>query len=202
MQRQPLDVDYLRFVVNHKILLFRSLLNHVQMPPDVVHGLTVLTTLVNEENAQDFNPSQLPLSQGELGRPKYVVPSQQLQTFTKMSFSVSKIAAILGICPRTVKRRLHDYGMSIKQCYSRLTDEELDTLVRSIKAKTPNIGYRMTKGILQSMSHRVQWNRVSASVHRVDSVGVVKRMAGLCCVARRTYSVPGPLHLVHIDTNH
>ncbi|MEQ2170049.1 hypothetical protein GOODEAATRI_031294 [Goodea atripinnis] len=155
MQKQPLDVDYLRFVVNHKILLFRSLRNHVQMPPDIVHGLTVLTTLVNEENAQDFNPSQLPLSQGELGRPKYVVPSQQLQTFTKMSFSVSKIAAILGICPRTVKRRLHDYGMSTKQCYSRLTDEEMDTLVRSIKAKTPNIGYWMTKGILQSMSHHV-----------------------------------------------
>lgn len=177
-------------------------MNHVQLPPDVVHGFTLLSTLINGEDAQDLSSSQLPVTQGELGQPKYVVSSQQLQTFTEMSLSVPKIAALLGISRRTVKRRLCVYGMSIKQSYSQLTDEELDSVVRSIKAKAPNVGYRMTKGILQGMGHCVQWKRVSASLHRVDSVGVVRRMAGLSCVARRIYSVPGPLHLVHIDTNH
>ncbi|KAK1898349.1 LL-diaminopimelate aminotransferase [Dissostichus eleginoides] len=60
----------------------------------------------------------------------------------------------------------------------------------------------MMKGILKAMGHRVQWKRVSSSMHRVDSVGVLTRMARMGCVARRTYSVQGPLHLVHIDTNH
>ncbi|KAJ7995067.1 hypothetical protein DPEC_G00256050 [Dallia pectoralis] len=37
------------------------------------------------------------------------------------------------------------------------------------------------KGSLQAMGHRVQWERVSASMHRVDSVGVLSRMARLGC---------------------
>ncbi|TDH05119.1 hypothetical protein EPR50_G00140130 [Perca flavescens] len=60
----------------------------------------------------------------------------------------------------------------------------------------------MMKGILQAMGHRVQWNRVYSSMQRVDTVGVLSRMTRMGCVARRTYSVQGPLHLVHIDTNH
>ncbi|KAE8277340.1 hypothetical protein D5F01_LYC24753 [Larimichthys crocea] len=39
-------------------------------------------------------------------------------------------------------------------------------------------------------------------MHRVDSLGVVSRMSQLGCVVRRTYSVPCPKYLVHIDTNH
>ncbi|KAF3836809.1 hypothetical protein F7725_004273 [Dissostichus mawsoni] len=88
------------------------------------------------------------------------------------------------------------------QSYSTLTDDELDNLVLSVKARTPHVGYRMMKGILKAMGHRVQWKRVSSSMHRVDSVGVLTRMARMGCVARRTHSVQGPLHLVHIDTNH
>ncbi|XP_051974469.1 uncharacterized protein LOC127637440 [Xyrauchen texanus] len=40
------------------------------------------------------------------------------------------------------------------------------------------------------------------SLQRVDGAGVLSRMVQLSCVARRTYSVPAPLSLVHIDTNH
>ncbi|XP_049457585.1 uncharacterized protein LOC125904292 [Epinephelus fuscoguttatus] len=39
-------------------------------------------------------------------------------------------------------------------------------------------------------------------MHRVDSAGILERMARLGCVARRTYSVKGPHSLVHVDTNH
>ncbi|KAM6926847.1 uncharacterized protein PEZ65_010306 [Lycodopsis pacificus] len=39
-------------------------------------------------------------------------------------------------------------------------------------------------------------------MHRVDSVGVLARMSRLGCVVRRTYSVPYPKYMVHIDTNH
>ncbi|KAA8589179.1 hypothetical protein FQN60_010524, partial [Etheostoma spectabile] len=60
----------------------------------------------------------------------------------------------------------------------------------------------MMTGIQQTMGHRVQWSRVYSSTHRVDFVGVLLRMKRIECVARRTYSVPGPLHLVHININH
>lgn len=40
------------------------------------------------------------------------------------------------------------------------------------------------------------------SLQRVDGAGVLSRRIQLSCVARRKYSVPAPLSLVHIDTNH
>ncbi|KAK1895766.1 PiggyBac transposable element-derived protein 4, partial [Dissostichus eleginoides] len=43
---------------------------------------------------------------------------------------------------------------------------------------------------------------MAASMHRVDSIGILSRLASLGCVVRRTYSVRGPLSLVHMDTNH
>lgn len=60
----------------------------------------------------------------------------------------------------------------------------------------------MVKGRLKSMGIHVQWRRVPASMHRVDSLGILSRLTGLGCIVRRTYSVRGPLSLWHVDTNH
>ncbi|KAF3851760.1 hypothetical protein F7725_005115 [Dissostichus mawsoni] len=198
-QRLPLDVDYLQFAVDQEMALFRPGF----MPQDVINALTELSRLVNIEDISNQTPHQVPVMQGEMGRPKYVVCPQQLQGLIEdLSLPVSAIATLLGVPEKTVKRRMHENGLSIKQSYSTLTDDELDNLVLSVKARTPHVGYRMMKGILKAMGHRVQWKRVSSSMHHVDSVGVLTRMARMGCVARRTYSVQGPLHLVHIDTNH
>ncbi|XP_041832737.1 uncharacterized protein LOC121634267 [Melanotaenia boesemani] len=66
----------------------------------------------------------------------------------------------------------------------------------------PNAGYRMVRGHLVSMGLRVQWWRMMASMHRTDAIGIFSRITQLGCVVRRSYSVRGPLSLVHIDTNH
>ncbi|KAJ8290743.1 hypothetical protein GJAV_G00016940 [Gymnothorax javanicus] len=57
-------------------------------------------------------------------------------------------------------------------------------------------------GLLRAQGRRVQWERVRSSMHRVDSASIVSRMSQLRCVVRRTYSVPSPKSLMHIDTNH
>ncbi|KAJ4942413.1 hypothetical protein JOQ06_012279 [Pogonophryne albipinna] len=66
----------------------------------------------------------------------------------------------------------------------------------------PDAGYSIVRGALLAKGHRVQWVRVYASMHRVDSVGVLSRMTRMGCVVRRTYTVPYPKYMVHIDTNH
>lgn len=71
-----------------------------------------------------------------------------------------------------------------------------------IKKDMPHAGYRLVKGTLQARGFRVQWERVRASMHRVDTVGILCRMTQLGCVVRRTYSVSGPKSLAHVDTNH
>ena len=40
------------------------------------------------------------------------------------------------------------------------------------------------------------------SMHRVDMAGVLKRMTQRGCIVRGTNSVPYPLYLVYVDTNH
>ncbi|XP_062309978.1 uncharacterized protein LOC134014403 [Osmerus eperlanus] len=92
--------------------------------------------------------------------------------------------------------------MSVRTLYSTHTDEELDRCVRDIKSRQPHSGYRMVKALLQAQGLRVQYDRVRASMHRIDTVGVISRMTNLGCIVRRTYSVPGPQSLMHIDTNH
>lgn len=83
-----------------------------------------------------------------------------------------------------------------------LTDEELDQCVRDIKSRQPHSGYRMVKGLLQAQGLRLQYEQIRASMHRVDTFGVISRMTNLGCSVRRTYSVPSPQSLMHIDTNH
>lgn len=112
------------------------------------------------------------------------------------------IARLMGVSERTIYRRMQEYELSVKDMYSSISDDELDSLVASITSELPNAGYRMVRGRLESMGHRVQWRRVAASMHRIDSFGIISRLSSLGCVVRRVYSVPGPLSLVHVDTNH
>ncbi|KAF3836204.1 hypothetical protein F7725_028762 [Dissostichus mawsoni] len=135
-----------------------------------------------------------------------------------MDLSVPCISKLLGISCKTVRRRMQQWGLSIRESYSKMTDDELDSLVSAIKEDSPNLGRSfLLQPVLEGKSyvaltgkslgtpaldHRVQWTRVWESMHRVDSLGILERMTSLGCVVRRTYSVPAPLSLLHVDTNH
>ncbi|KAF7654860.1 hypothetical protein LDENG_00063540 [Lucifuga dentata] len=73
-----------------------------------------------------------------------------------------------------------------------MTDEELDQYVRDIISRQPHSGYRMVKALLQAQGLQVQYSCIRASMHRVDSTGVISRMIHLGCVTRQTYSVQSP----------
>ncbi|KTG43905.1 hypothetical protein cypCar_00048876 [Cyprinus carpio] len=104
--------------------------------------------------------------------------------------------------PSQYSQQTDEFCLSARQNYSNVTDQELDNAVQRIKKEMPTAGYRMVKGRLKSMGIHVQWRRVTASMHRVDSLGILSRLTGLGCIVRRTYSVRGPLSLWHVDTNH
>lgn len=203
LQRQPVDLDYLHFVLNHEMELVRSFENVIELPHDVIHALSdILRLLCLQEEQRPSAPTYAEVLGGGQGQPKFVVANEYLQNLIEMQLPIPCIAKLLGVCKRTLFRRMREYGLSVKGLYSNVTDEELDNLVRSVKLRMPYIGYRMMKGELQAMGHRVRWEQVSASMHRVDSAGILERMAHLGCVARRVYSVKGPHALAHVDTNH
>uniref|UniRef100_A0A672Z0C4 Integrase core domain-containing protein n=1 Tax=Sphaeramia orbicularis TaxID=375764 RepID=A0A672Z0C4_9TELE len=138
---------------------------------------------------------------GERGRPKLVISEDHLQHLLEMDLSVSCISKLLAVSVRTLTCRMREWGFSVRESYSNMTDAELDHVVSAIKQDFPNLG-KMVKGHLRALGHKVQWSRVFESMHRVDSLRIVQRMARLGCVVRRAYSVAAPLSLIHIETNH
>ena len=199
----PLDLDFLQFACRQELYLWEALSRHVNVPPDIVQALRDFLHLVMDhiENAE-VTSSTVETVAGEMGRPRYNLEKERLVELLEINLSVDCIAKLLCVSASTVNRRMREFGLSARQNYSNATDQELDNAVQRIKNEMPTAGYSMVKGRLKSMGIHVQWRRVTASMHRVDSLGILSRLTGLGCIVRRTYSVRGPLSLWHVDTNH
>ncbi|CAM4570665.1 unnamed protein product [Leuciscus chuanchicus] len=201
LDRAPLDRDYLEFVCSQELVVLSAVSSQLQIPQAVYDALTELHHLVSEQNDKETCIT-VSLERGNSGRPRVIISEEYVAELLSMGLSVKCIANFVGVSRWTLQRRMSDWGLSVRGLYSDLTDDELDVLVSDIHSSNPHAGYRMMLGLLQARGHRVQWRRVRASMHRVDTAGIVSRMSELRCVVRRTYSVPGPRSLMHIDTNH
>lgn len=137
---------------------------------------------------------------GLAGRPSYDIPYDQLLYLIENKFSVPTIADMLGVSVRTINRRMSEYGLSIRDQYSCLSDQQLDELVHMIQQQFPMCGNRQMQGFLLSYGHRVQQSRIRESQRRVDPNGTMIRRLNV--LNRRQYSVPSPLSLYHIDGYH
>ncbi|CAM4573428.1 unnamed protein product [Leuciscus chuanchicus] len=91
---------------------------------------------------------------------------------------------------------MKELNLSVKGLFSPVTDQEFDTLVSEIKMRSRFHEYCMVKGNLEAAGYRVQWTRVRSSMHRVDSAGILSRLARMGCVVRQTYHVPCPLYML------
>lgn len=197
----PLDLDYGEFLCRQELYILEALSNHIEVPPAITQALQELFDLVRAQVECPAPCVRVEVA-GSTGRPKIWVEEQRLKEMLCAHLPVHCIATLMGVSRNTIFRRMKEYKHSVRDMYSSVSDEELDILVASVKNDLPNAGYRMVRGRLESLGHRVQWRRVAASMHRIDSMGIISRLSSLGCVVRRVYSVPGPLSLVHVDTNH
>ena len=137
---------------------------------------------------------------GSVGRPRCLIPFQQLESLVESRFTVPQIATIIGVSPRTIHRRMTEFGLSISNQYSEMTDEQLDEIVLRIQHDFPTCGNRLMHGHLLVLGLRVQQYRIRDAQRRVDPNGSLLRQ--LSTVNRRKYRVAGPRALYHIDGNH
>ncbi|KAL2082411.1 hypothetical protein ACEWY4_022229 [Coilia grayii] len=200
--RQPIDLEHVEFICRRDLAVMESLARHIHFPDEIHHGLLHLLSLITEEVDRRRPTVFLQRTVGHTGRPKIVVSQDHLQHLLDIDLSVPCIAKLLGVSERTVYRRMNQWGLSISQTYSQISDDELDHLITQIKSQAPNSGYVMVRGQLRAQGYKIQWRRVWDSMHRIDSLGIYERMQQVGCIVRRTYKVPAPLSLVHIDTNH
>ncbi|RVE66924.1 hypothetical protein OJAV_G00112930 [Oryzias javanicus] len=205
LERAPLDTDFLEFTCRQELYLWDALNRHADVQPEIRIALQSLLSAVIEHNEhvqEVARCSAVNTVPGEMGRPRYDIEEERLIELLVLNLSVPCISKLLGVSTRTIERRMADFGLSVRQRYSQISEEQLDQAIQQIKTELPTAGYRMVKGRLLSMGINVQWQKLTASMHRVDGLGILSRITGLGCIVRRTYSVRGPLSLWHVDTNH
>uniref|UniRef100_A0A8C2DVV3 Integrase catalytic domain-containing protein n=1 Tax=Cyprinus carpio TaxID=7962 RepID=A0A8C2DVV3_CYPCA len=153
------------------------------------------------------------LCSGERGRPTLIVTYDQLEFLLELHFSVPDMARLLGVSKSTVKRRLCEYSLSVRQAYSVISDEDLKKHLEDFITQFPNSGYRVASGFFYLLCmlylfqntfiiSRVQRSRLLAMLKAVDPLGTALRGVQLNIIQRRSYCVGAPLALWHIDGNH
>lgn len=163
-------------------------------------------------------------TQGSVGRPPINIDRADLAVLNVGRVSHTRLAELYHCHPRTIRRRLLEYGLSapgppvyidepqldgsISRTYnvgsssdlSLLSDRDLDQLILNIYNQFPSFGRRMIDGYLLQLGERVPRRRIIESYLRV--VGPSPHNFGPRRIERRVYSVPGPMALVHHDGQH
>eukprot|EP00118_Oscarella_pearsei_P019981 m.215171 g.215171 ORF g.215171 m.215171 type:complete len:494 (+) comp39827_c0_seq1:250-1731(+) len=137
---------------------------------------------------------------GERGRPKFVITREQLEYLLDNDFKVPKIAAMLRVSVSTVRRRMTEFDLSVGSSFSDADNHDLASAITEIKREKPNSGYRVIYSLLKIKGMKVEVHRVRRMCFAVDPAGSMTRW--MATVKRRSYSVPGPNSLWHIDGNH
>ena len=135
------------------------------------------------------------------GRPKLDISENVILELRSLGFKWKDISDMLLVSRWTIRRRVIEYGIQEITGFSPLSDEQLDVHVRNFMHQHGNlVGFSMTNGYLRSLGLRVQRDRIRASIGQVDPTNVRLRWAVV--TSRRTYSVPGPNSLWHLDGHH
>ena len=135
------------------------------------------------------------------GRPRFDIPAEMLEELRELGFSWIKIGEMLGVSRWTIHRRVVDYGLKNMTGFHHLSDEELDEIVRGfISDHGRTIGQGYVGGYIKALGLRIQRQRIRESMARVDPQNTALRWGVV--VSRRTYQVPWPNSLWHLDGHH
>ena len=134
------------------------------------------------------------------GRPMVPISEEHLSLLLEHHFTNTAIARMFNVSPRTIRRRIIEYGLDHEASYSDVSDFELDIFTKQFVAMHPFSGQRSLEGYLRSLGLRIQRYKLRNSLMRVDPSGVCDRLRQ--SLHRRKYSVPMPNSLWHIDGLH
>ena len=123
----------------------------------------------------------------------------QVELLRTVGYSRQEVADAIGASRTTVWRCLQEQNITLSS-YTDISDQDLYDLVRTIQRNFPNAGLVMIQGHLHSQGVHVQRYRVRESVAHNDPI--CREIRWHQVLSRRTYSVPGPNSLWHIDGHH
>ena len=109
------------------------------------------------------------------GRPAIDIPEDQLVMLLEHHFTVTDIAHMLHVSPRTIRRRVLQYGLESTTMYSDMSDDQFDEITVQYVHTHPYCGRRSYQGFLRSAGVRIQQTRVRESLRRIDQRGMERR---------------------------
>ena len=133
------------------------------------------------------------------GRPRKIINLDFVEFLHNAGYTWIEIAKALMISRTTLWRRLIEANVSFGN-YSDISDSDLDVIVQRYQDAHPHSGQSLLLGHLSSLGIRVQRQRVRDSMGRVDPIRTSLRWHQT--ISRRSYSVPAPNSLWHIDGHH
>ncbi|KAF5276964.1 hypothetical protein FQR65_LT16112 [Abscondita terminalis] len=160
----------------------------------VINGLLSLSP---REGSTSFHVPEI--RNGGRGRPKMIITKEQLKLLYKEGYSAPEMAKILSCSQSLIYKHLHNQEMHLRKRYSSISNEDLETIIKEIHEVHPNCGYEMMAGYLRSRNIHVQRCRIRSILGKTDPLGVAGRWS--TTIKRRTYKVPTPNFLWHIDAH-
>lgn len=94
------------------------------------------------------------------GRPSLLITAEQVTFYLDHGFKVVDIAKMFGCSRRTIERRMTEFGLSFRDRYTSISDEELMETVEQFTSLCPMIGEKTVDGMLRSRGINVQRQRI------------------------------------------
>jgi hypothetical protein len=140
---------------------------------------------------------------GQRGRPRKCINPTFLRDAMdpRRNIYVSKLASKLNISQNTLRREIRLLG--IERGHSKIPDQALDQVIHNfLQKKDHTTGSGYVIGHVRRKGIRVQRRHIRAAIRRVDRVGQTMRRNERAKIPRRSYHVPRPNALWHMDGHH
>lgn len=117
---------------------------------------------------------------GHVGRPSYDIDLDAAQELHDLGHSWENVGKALGVARRTILNHMKQARrLTTRPPFTEVSDNDLDDLVSAIIAEHPFIGGTIVHGHLEAAGIHVPRQRITASLQRVDSIGVLIRLVAI-----------------------
>ena len=102
------------------------------------------------------------------GRPQIPISEEHLMYLIELHFSSTDIARFYNVSPRTIRRRIIQYGLEENVAFTDISDAEMDDITKEFVGMHPHSGARSLVGFLRSMGLRIQYLDKSLSLRHTN----------------------------------
>uniref|UniRef100_A0A3Q3LU62 Uncharacterized LOC113134104 n=2 Tax=Mastacembelus armatus TaxID=205130 RepID=A0A3Q3LU62_9TELE len=168
---------------------------------NIIQSLTDLRTLVTATLTSDsvracFSAAHR-LYSGRQGRPTLDISREQIELLLTQGFTVRAMARMLGCSSSYLHKKMKTFQISARNRFTRISDSDLQEHIRVLHNQFPTSGSEMMRGYLHADGIVVPRRRVRETLNHIDPAAAAQRWSQ--AVVRRTYYVPFPNSLWHID---